>query len=189
MSFANRVPDEKFSIEPVPLLRTEQALRTPGKILYAVKENGSLVIARKDSNNLFGHFDLARGENILAGGKGRIYSGQVKFLDNASGHYLPEGQSAQDAAVNAFGNALGSSLASGSLSGSNSNSAGGHGAYSGGNNSSTSDGNLDFWAANQAAKEQLYLVDNGSQSAVASFMTNRLGLDHNSPDSIMNRHD
>jgi hypothetical protein len=26
----------------------------------------------------------------------------VKSLDNASGHYLPEGQSARDAAVNAF---------------------------------------------------------------------------------------
>lgn len=67
-----------------------------------MKEDGSLVIARTNSDNLFGHFDLANGENILAGGEGRIYSGQVKTLDNASGHYLPEGQSAQDAAVNAF---------------------------------------------------------------------------------------
>lgn len=105
MSFANRVPGEKFSIEPVPILSTEQALRTPGKILYVVKEDGSLVIARTNSDNLFGHFDLAKGENILAGGEGRIYSGQVKSLDNASGHYLPEGQSARDAAINAFRNA------------------------------------------------------------------------------------
>ncbi len=105
VSFANRVSGEKFSIEPVPFLSTEQALRTPGKILYVVKEDGSLVIARTNSDNLFGHFDLAKGENILAGGEGRIYSGQVKSLDNASGHYLPEGQSARDAAVNAFRNA------------------------------------------------------------------------------------
>ncbi|MDQ1925054.1 hemagglutinin repeat-containing protein, partial [Massilia pseudoviolaceinigra] len=102
VSFANRVPGESFSIEPVPYLSPEQALRTPGKILYVVKEDGSLVIARTNSDNLFGHFDLAKGENILAGGEGRIYSGQVKTLDNASGHYLPEGQSAQDAAVKAF---------------------------------------------------------------------------------------
>jgi hypothetical protein len=105
VSFANRVPGETFSIEPVPLLSTEQALRTPGKILYVVKEDGSLVIARTNSNNLFGHFDLAKGENILAGGEGRIYSGQVRSLDNASGHYLPEGPSARDFAVTAFRNA------------------------------------------------------------------------------------
>ncbi|MBB3224428.1 DUF6861 domain-containing protein [Pseudoduganella umbonata] len=105
VSFANRIPDEKFSIEPVPILSAEQALRTAGKILYVVKADGSLVIARTNSDNLFGHFDLARGANILAGGEGRIYSGQVKTLDNASGHYLPVGQSARDAAINAFRNA------------------------------------------------------------------------------------
>jgi uncharacterized Zn-binding protein involved in type VI secretion len=102
ISFTNLVPGESFSIDPVPYLSLEQALRTPGKILYVVKEDGSLIIARTNSDNLFGHFDLANGKNILAGGEGRIYSGQVKSLDNASGHYLPEGKSARDAAVNAF---------------------------------------------------------------------------------------
>ncbi|MFC5474728.1 hemagglutinin repeat-containing protein [Paraherbaspirillum soli] len=104
-SFANHFPDEISSIEPVPLLNAEQALRTPGKILYVVKEDGSLIIGRMTNDNLFGHFDLAKGENIIAGGEGRIFSGQVKSLDNASGHYLPQGASAQEAAINAFRNA------------------------------------------------------------------------------------
>ncbi|WP_233295403.1 DUF4214 domain-containing protein [Massilia antarctica] len=105
LSFVNRAPDEVFSAEPVPLLSKEQALRTPGKILYVVKEDGTLVIGRLNSNNLYGHFDLAKGGNVLAAGEGRIFSGQVKFLDNASGHYVPSGPSAQDAAIRAFTNA------------------------------------------------------------------------------------
>jgi hypothetical protein len=105
VSFANRVSGDTFSIDLIPYLTPEQALTTPGNFLCVVKEDGSLVIARTNSDNLFGHFDLENGSNTLAGREGRTYSGQIKSLDNASGHYLPEEQSAQDTAVNAFRNA------------------------------------------------------------------------------------
>lgn len=48
----------------------------------------------------------------------------------------------------------------------------------------TSKGNLDFWAATQVAKEQMYLTDGGSQDAVASFMKNNLGLGSGTSDSV-----
>jgi len=79
---------------------------------------------------------------------------------------------------------LGSSLASGNLSGSSGSASRGSYSGGGGGNSSAASGNLDFWAANQVAKEQLYLADNGSQDAVASFMANNLGLDSSTSDSV-----
>jgi hypothetical protein len=52
-----------------------------------------------------GHVDLAGGQPVLAAGEGQYWAGQFKMLDNASGHYLPEGISAQSAALDAFQNA------------------------------------------------------------------------------------
>ena len=100
--FKNQFPEEKYSIEPVPILNKDQALRTSGKVLYVVKEDGTLVIAKTNADNLFGHFDLAKGEPIIAGGEAKIYSGTVKFMDNASGHYVPSGATARNAALKAF---------------------------------------------------------------------------------------
>ena len=40
-----------------------------------------------------------------AAGEGRIVNGEVKFIDNNSGHYKPSGYSAKDAAETAFRNA------------------------------------------------------------------------------------
>jgi hypothetical protein len=72
--------------------------------LYVVKEDGSLVLAPKAKDFSYGHVDLARGENVLAAGEARIVYGEAKMVDNASGHYLPQGASPQEAAVSAFKN-------------------------------------------------------------------------------------
>jgi hypothetical protein len=74
-------------------------------ILYVVKEDGSLVISPRPRAGEWGHVDLAGGQPVLAAGEGKYWAGQFKMLDNASGHYLPEGISAQNAALDAFQNA------------------------------------------------------------------------------------
>ncbi|WKB55626.1 hypothetical protein [Eleftheria terrae] len=45
---------------------------------------------------------MARGQNVLAAGEGKVLWGEVKYIKNASGHYLPQGASAEAAAVKAF---------------------------------------------------------------------------------------
>jgi hypothetical protein len=55
-------------------------------------------------NGEYGHYDLTGGGNpVIAAGEGHYYGGKVQ-LDNASGHYQPEGESAQNAATTAFEN-------------------------------------------------------------------------------------
>lgn len=49
-----------------------------------------------------GHIDLAGGKPVLAGGEVKIVGGRIKYIDNTSGHYLPEGDSAKNAALKAF---------------------------------------------------------------------------------------
>lgn len=103
--FANRFPDDARELRDVPALTTDQALRMPANVLYVVKENGALIIARKPHDpGGFGHVDLARGEKVIAAGEAKVLWGTVKYIDNASGHYLPNGDAAAGAAVKAFRN-------------------------------------------------------------------------------------
>lgn len=88
---ANTIPNEKLKI----ISQTNLA--------YVVKLDGTLVVGK---NNAYqGHIDLAKGEPVLAAGELSIYSGNIKTLDNNSGHYRPSGIQAQRAAENAFRNA------------------------------------------------------------------------------------
>lgn len=105
MTFSNRFPEDTLSNNPVPAIPNNTALSQSQKILYVVNEDGSLVIAPNKLGADYGHLDLAQGKDVLAAGEGKILNGNVNFLDNASGHYLPTGQSAQQAAVDAFSNA------------------------------------------------------------------------------------
>ncbi|WP_156957792.1 hypothetical protein [Paracidovorax oryzae] len=102
VTFPNRFSEDAIELRSVPALTPEQALRMPKNILYVVKEDGGLVIAPRPKDFSYGHVDLARGENVLAAGEGKVFWGEVKFIDNASGHYLPQGPAAQSAAVKAF---------------------------------------------------------------------------------------
>jgi filamentous hemagglutinin len=45
---------------------------------------------------------LVSGNPIQAAGEVKIVSGQIKYIDNSSGHYLPNGESVQKAAGNGF---------------------------------------------------------------------------------------
>ncbi len=102
VTFSNRFPEDAVQLRPVPTLTPEQALRMPKNVLYVVREDGGLVVAPRPKDFSYGHVDLARGEKVLAAGEGKILWGEVKFIDNASGHYLPQGPAAQSAAVKAF---------------------------------------------------------------------------------------
>ena len=52
-----------------------------------------------------GHIDLAGGGPVKAAGEVRLVHGQIKYIDNSSGHYLPSGSSAEESATTAFENA------------------------------------------------------------------------------------
>ncbi|WP_445286901.1 Ig-like domain repeat protein [Variovorax atrisoli] len=70
--------------------------------LYVVEPDGNLVMSPIPKNGEYGHYDLTGGGNpVIAAGEGHTYGGKVK-LDNVSGHYRPEGGSAQSAATAAF---------------------------------------------------------------------------------------
>jgi len=101
--FSNRFPEDIPDPSLVPGLTKEQVLGMPKSILYVVKTDGTLVVAPKGGAP-YGHIDLAGGQDVLAAGEGKILWGTVKSLDNASGHYLPVGPSAESSALDAFEN-------------------------------------------------------------------------------------
>jgi filamentous hemagglutinin len=73
-----------------------------GKFNYVVLENGNLVVGKKGDLVGGGHIDLAGGNAVSAAGEVRVYQGNIKYIDNSSGHYEPNGASAQQAAEKAF---------------------------------------------------------------------------------------
>jgi hypothetical protein len=93
------IPDPSL----IPGLTKEQVLGMPKSILCVIKTHGTFVVAPKGGAP-YGHVDLAGGQDVLAAGEGKILWGTVKSLDNASGHYLPVGPSAESSAPDAFVN-------------------------------------------------------------------------------------
>jgi filamentous hemagglutinin len=98
-SFGNLFPEDMpRSVKVIP---NEMLTKINGSNLaYVVLENGSLVVGK--NNVLQGHIDLAGGKPVLAAGELAVHAGQIKLLDNASGHYRPSGIEAQRAAEDAF---------------------------------------------------------------------------------------
>ncbi|WP_201304922.1 hypothetical protein [Streptomyces sp. GS7] len=95
-SFPNLIPGDKPDwFKPIP---PATALARSGNYLYAVLEDGELVIGKRTS----GHVNLARGGPVLAAGEFKTKGGEVVSLDNKSGHYRPYGSHAERAAVSAF---------------------------------------------------------------------------------------
>jgi RHS repeat-associated protein len=72
---------------------------------YAVNREGNLVMGRIGDEPGGGHIDLVGGRPVQAAGEVHIVNGQIRQIDNTSGHYLPSGSSAEKAAVNAFNRA------------------------------------------------------------------------------------
>lgn len=65
-----------------------------------MKEDGTLVVGKNNANQ--GHIDLAGGQPVLAAGRVRVHAGEIKYIDNFSGHYRPSGIEAQRATEAAF---------------------------------------------------------------------------------------
>lgn len=75
---------------------------TNRNLAYVVLEDGSIIVGRSNINQ--GHIDLANGRPVIAAGEVEIVHGQIKMINNKSGHYWPSGTSAQRAAEDAFRN-------------------------------------------------------------------------------------
>ncbi len=103
-TFTNKFPEhtidaplQEFAIEQVTRRTFNRTLN------YAVMEDGSLRLGRRVQNRPGGgHIDLTNGKPVLAAGEVHFAKGEVRWVDNASGHYLPSGPSAQQAAEEAF---------------------------------------------------------------------------------------
>lgn len=95
-SFRNLAPGE-----PIGYAKTFPVSQIPkvsysGRLNYVVMESGTLVIGRT------GHTSLSGGGNVLAAGEARFVNGELRSLNNASGHYKPSGLGTQNAAESAF---------------------------------------------------------------------------------------
>lgn len=63
-------------------------------------------IAQSISDNVgSGHINLAIGNTVQAAGEVVFRGGQIKSINNASGHFQPFGPAARDAAIIGFNNA------------------------------------------------------------------------------------
>ncbi|GAB4393537.1 MAG: hypothetical protein Tsb005_12260 [Gammaproteobacteria bacterium] len=76
--------------------------KVSGRFNYVVTQNNELIVGKYGLVPGRGHIDLANGQPVKAAGEIRIVNGQIKYIDNSSGHYLPRGPNAQQAAESAF---------------------------------------------------------------------------------------
>ncbi|KVT75692.1 hypothetical protein WT25_02040 [Burkholderia territorii] len=98
-TFSNLFPED--IPQAAKIIPNEQlATMSQRRLAYVVTQDGSLVVGRNNINQ--GHIDLAAGQPVLAAGEFGVHAGQLKFIDNFSGHYRPNGIEAQRAAEQAF---------------------------------------------------------------------------------------
>ena len=79
--FENRYPEH--IIDSAKIVPNERLSGISGNFNYVITENGNLVIGRS------GHTSLTGGAPVQAAGEIQLYNGNVKWIDNASGHYQP----------------------------------------------------------------------------------------------------
>jgi len=98
--FSNKFPSHEIGIpKTIPLDKLKDV---NGKFNYVVKEDGKLIVGREFNTPGGGHIDLAGGDNVISAGQVKVVNGEIKYIDNASGHYEPTGDGAQTAASRAF---------------------------------------------------------------------------------------
>jgi len=102
--FKNLHPDEKLNPELPQTQTTANIQRTQqsGRFNYVVLENGSLILAKSKINSPNGHSNLANGKPVKAAGEALFVNGELRKIDNKSGHYKPSGDSAKENALEAF---------------------------------------------------------------------------------------
>ncbi|MFF5956818.1 hypothetical protein [Streptomyces luteogriseus] len=71
-----------------------------GRFVYVVLPSGELRVTR--IGNYYGHIDLAQGQPVIAAGEIKLWQGNIKRINNMSGHYQPKGPQARTAAEKAF---------------------------------------------------------------------------------------
>lgn len=99
--FTNQYPDHIVHQREIVALAN---VKHKVKYDYVVTRSGRLLLA-KQSKKLAqgGHLDLAQGNPVRAAGQVTFTKkGEIKELDNASGHYQPTGYNAKFAATQAF---------------------------------------------------------------------------------------
>ena len=104
--FFNQFPADDIGV-PIQKFAPEQVTSSTftRKLNYVVTEDGELLLTRKADAVGGGHIDLAGGNPVQAAGEVSFKKGELQWLDNTSGHYLPSGTAAQNAATSAFENA------------------------------------------------------------------------------------
>ena len=98
--FTNQFPNH--AIERPNLIPHSQIKNISGRFNYVVTKEGELIIGKKGRIPGRGHIDLVNGQPVRAAGEVSVVKGEIKYLDNSSGHYLPRGASAQESAEQAF---------------------------------------------------------------------------------------
>jgi filamentous hemagglutinin len=98
--FENQFPEH--ALNRPNLISPSQLKNISGRFNYVVDEHGNLVVGRISKIPGGGHIDLADGNPVRAAGEIKVLNGQIKSIDNSSGHYLPSGSSAQTSAEVAF---------------------------------------------------------------------------------------
>src|SRR5690606_27568313 len=90
--FENKFPSHAVG-SPIQTFTPQQAARSTfsRRLNYVVMEGGELRLGRISNQVGGGHIDLAGGAPVQAAGEVRIVRGQIRMIDNSSGHYLPSG--------------------------------------------------------------------------------------------------
>ncbi|MFJ6769917.1 polymorphic toxin-type HINT domain-containing protein, partial [Kitasatospora sp. NPDC091257] len=96
--FSNLEPNDP--VHPMTPMSLGSLQGATGKFIYVVMPGGELRVTRLGGQ--YGHIDLAQGADVVAAGEFKMYSGRLKEMDNRSGHYQPSGDSARNAAEEAF---------------------------------------------------------------------------------------
>ncbi|HEY8749538.1 MAG TPA: hypothetical protein VIM11_16260, partial [Tepidisphaeraceae bacterium] len=99
--FRNQFPAHEVS-EPIQTFQPSQLAGISRRLNYVVTTDGELMLGRQAREVGGGHIDLVGGRPVLAAGEVKVVGGQIIYIDNASGHYLPSGLSARNAALGAF---------------------------------------------------------------------------------------
>jgi hypothetical protein len=94
--FSNKAPSDPVG-DP-KIVPNDRLSGISGKYNYVVTEDGSLIVGRS------GHTSLTGGADVQAAGEIQLYNGNIKWIDNSSGHYQPFGPTIQPVTENTFNN-------------------------------------------------------------------------------------
>ena len=99
--FTNKFPED--SVGPANLINPNRFTEINQKANYVVLEDGTLLLGKQSRKAPGGgHIDIANNRPVIAAGEVKAVNGELKYIDNTSGHYQPHGQSAQKATEKAF---------------------------------------------------------------------------------------